>query len=51
MRLRIAEINQHAVAHVFGDEPAEAAHGLGDTFLIGRAGLKNLHRPISGVSA
>ena len=37
--LRIAEIDEHAVAHVFGDEPAEAAHGLGDAFLIGRNDL------------
>jgi hypothetical protein len=35
MGLRIAEIHQHPVAHVFRDEPAEAAHGLGDAFLIG----------------
>ena len=32
MGLRIAEIDQHAVAHVFRDEPAEALHGLGDAF-------------------
>ena len=31
VRLRIAEINQHAVTHVFGDKPAEAAHGVGDS--------------------
>jgi hypothetical protein len=35
MGLRIAEINQNAVTHIFGDEPVEAAHDLGDTFLIG----------------
>ena len=39
MGLRIAEIDQHAVAHVFGHEAAEAAHGLGDAFLIGRNDL------------
>ena len=39
MRLRIAEIDQHAVAHVFRHEAAEAAHGLGDAFLIGRNDL------------
>ena len=35
MSLRIAEIHEHAVAHVFRHEPAEATHGLGDAFLIG----------------
>ena len=39
MRLRIAEIDEHAVAHVLRDEPTEAAHGLGDAFLIGRNDL------------
>ena len=34
MRLRIAEIDEHAVAHVFRHEPAEAGDGLGDTFVI-----------------
>ena len=36
MRLRIAEVDQDAVAHVFRHEAVEAAHGLGDAFLIGR---------------
>ena len=35
MRLRVAEINEHAVAHVLRHEPAEALHSLGDAFLIG----------------
>ena len=35
MRLRIAEIDQHAVAHVLRYEPAEALHSLGDALLIG----------------
>ena len=48
MRLRIAEINQHAVAHVFGDEAAEAAHGLGDAFLIGRNDLAQVLRVHAG---
>ena len=39
MRLRIAEIDQHAVAHVFRHEAAEAAHRLGNAFLIGRNDL------------
>ena len=30
--LRIAEIGEHAVAHIFGDETAEAAHRLGAHF-------------------
>ena len=34
MRCRIAEINQHAVAHVFCDEAPEAAHGIGDAPVI-----------------
>ena len=39
MGLRIAEIDQHAVAHVFRHEAAEAANRLGDAFLIGRNDL------------
>ena len=39
MCLRIAEIDEHAVAHVFRDEATEATHGLGDAFLIGRNDL------------
>ena len=35
MRLRIAEIDEHAVAHVFGDEPVVAANHLGDPAMIG----------------
>ena len=34
--LRIAEIDEHAVAQIFGDETAVAAHRLGDACLIGR---------------
>ena len=33
--LRIAEVHEDAVAHVFRHKPAEAAHDLGDAFLIG----------------
>jgi hypothetical protein len=33
--LRIAEIDQHTVAHVFRHEAAEAPHRLGNAFLIG----------------
>ena len=39
MGLRIAEIDEHAVAHVLRDEAAEALHGLGDALLIGRNDL------------
>src|SRR5262245_10693409 len=35
MRLRITEVDENAVAHVFCHEPAEAADGLGNTLLIG----------------
>ena len=34
MRLRVAEIDQHPVAHIFGDKPIEAADGLGDGAMI-----------------
>jgi len=34
MGLGVAKIDQHAVAHVFRDEATEAAHVLGDAFLI-----------------
>ena len=48
MRLRIAEIDEHAVAHVFRHEAAEAAHGLGDAFLIGRNDLAQVLRVHAG---
>ncbi len=35
VRFRIAEIDQHAVAHVFGDEAAEARHHFCCAFVIG----------------
>jgi hypothetical protein len=35
MRLRIAEIGQHAVAHEFRDEAVEPGHGLCDRAVIG----------------
>ena len=34
MRLRVAEIDQHPVAHIFGDKPVEAADRLGDGAVI-----------------
>ena len=48
MRLRIAEIDQHAVAHVFGDEAVETAHGLGDALLIGGNDLAQVLRVHAG---
>ena len=36
VRLRIAEVDQHAVAHVLRHEAAEALHGLGDALLVRR---------------
>ena len=44
MGLRIAEVHQHAVAHVLRHEPAEALHGLGDALLIGRNDLAQVFR-------
>ena len=44
MRLRIAEIDEHPVAHVLRHEPAEALHGLGDALLIGRNDLAQVLR-------
>ena len=44
MRLRVAEIREHAVAHVFRDETAEALHSLGDALLIGRNDLAQVLR-------
>ncbi len=35
MRLRIAEINEHAVAHVFGDKAGEPPDRFGDATVIG----------------
>ena len=35
MRARIAEIDQHPVAHVFGDKSAEPADRIGDGVLVG----------------
>ena len=33
--MRIAEINQHAVAHILGDKAAKPADGVGDAAVIG----------------
>jgi hypothetical protein len=34
MRLGIAEIHQHAVAHILGDKTAKAADGVGDAAMV-----------------
>jgi hypothetical protein len=35
MGVRIAKVHEDAIPQISGDEPAEAAHGLGDALLIG----------------
>jgi hypothetical protein len=42
MRLWVTEIGQHAVAHVFGDKPIEAADDLGDRSMIGTDDLAQI---------
>jgi hypothetical protein len=44
VREGIAEVHEHSVAHVFGYKPVEAAHRLGDGFLIGRDDLTQVFR-------
>ena len=44
MGLRIAEVHEHAVAHVLRHEPAEALHSLGDALLIGGNDLAQVLR-------
>jgi hypothetical protein len=34
MRLGIAEINEHAVAHIFGDKTAKPGNGVGDRAVV-----------------
>ena len=46
MGLRIAEINEDAVAQVFRNKPTEAAHGLGDALLIGGNDLAEVLRQL-----
>ena len=48
MRLRIAEINQHAVAHVLGDEAIEPGDDLGDGTVIGADNLTQILRVMPG---
>ncbi len=42
MRLRIAEINEHAVAHILGDKAAKAADGVGDAAMVGADDLAQI---------
>jgi hypothetical protein len=42
--LRIAEIDQHPVAKIFGHEPTETLHALGNALLIGRNDLAQVLR-------
>ena len=42
--LRVAEVDQDPVAHVLGDEAAEALHGLRDALLVGRDDLAQVFR-------
>jgi hypothetical protein len=42
MRLRIAEIDQDAVAHIFGDKAGEAGDGVGDAAMIGAENLAQI---------
>ena len=44
VRLGISEIDQHAVAHVFGDEPGKAANSLGNDAMIGADHLAQILR-------
>jgi hypothetical protein len=44
VRLRIAKVHEHAVAHELRNEPAEALHGLGDALLIGGNDLAEVFR-------
>ena len=42
MRLGIAEINQHAVAHILGDKTAKAGDGVGDAAMVGADDLAQI---------
>ena len=42
MRLRIAEVNQHTVAHILGDKTAKAADGVGDAAMVGADDLAQI---------
>jgi len=42
MRLGIAEINEHPIAHIFGDKTAKAADGVGHAAMIGADDLAQI---------
>jgi len=42
MRLGIAEIDEHAVAHILGDKTAKARDGVGDTAMVGADDLAQI---------
>jgi hypothetical protein len=42
VRLRVAEVDEHAVAHVFGDEAGEAGNGVGDAAVVGADDLAQI---------
>ena len=44
MGLRVAEVDEHTIAHVLRDEAAEATHGLRDALLVGRNDLAEVFR-------
>jgi hypothetical protein len=51
MRLGVAEVDQHPVAHELRDETAETPHGLGHALLVGRDDLAEVFRVHAGESA
>src|SRR5262245_37012312 len=44
MSVRIAEIDQHAIAHILGNKSIETAYGFGSAFLVGRNNLSEVLR-------
>jgi hypothetical protein len=42
MRLGIAEIDQHAIAHILGDKAAKASDGVGDAAMVGADDLAQI---------
>jgi hypothetical protein len=46
MCLRIAEINEHPVAHVLGDKAGEATDRIGDRAVIGADQLAEILRVV-----
>jgi len=42
MGFRVAEINEHPVAHILGDKTAKAGDGVGDTAMIGADDLAQI---------